>query len=484
MNQQFLQMKKFIFFTIFIFLIIFRIQAQQAKYVFYFIGDGMGLAHVAATEAYLAANENEMGFQKLSFTDFPATGFTTTHAENRLITGSAAAGTALATGKKTTINTIGMNGDRTRSLKTIAEEARDNGFKVGIISSVSIDHATPASFYAHQPKRNMYYEISLEMPKSGFDFFGGGGFADPFYNNSDTVSVFSLAPQMGYTFTTTKKDFYDLDHTSGKVIAAGTNIESSGALRYAIDQDDDDIPLEDFVEKGIELLDNENGFFIMCEEGKIDWASHGNDGATVIHNVLSLSKAVEKAVAFYEEHPGETLIVITADHETGGLALGWGGTHYESDLKLLELQKVSSSGFVNIADSLMEIPENRNYGFMMSLVEEYFGLGGETGLTLSPLELLMFSEAYAALAGTSTKSADEPGTDYGGYHEIAVTATRILNNRAGLSWGTWSHTAIPVPVFAIGVGQEMFSGYYDNTDIPKKIGKLMGFGEWSSGEME
>jgi alkaline phosphatase len=370
-----------------------------------------------------------------------------------------------------------MNGDRTTPLKTIAEEARDNGFKVGIISSVSIDHATPASFYAHQPKRNMYYQISLELAKSGFDFFGGGSFADPFYKNSDTVSVFSLAPQMGYTITTTKKDFYDLRPTSGKVIATGTNIESSGALRYAIDQDDEDIPLEDFVEKGIELLDNEKGFFIMCEEGKIDWASHGNDGATVIYNVLSLSKAVEKAVGFYKKHPDETLIVVTADHETGGFALGWAGTHYESDLKLLELQKISSSYFTKIADSLMTIPENQNYDFMMSLVEEYFGLGGETGLPLSPTELKMFSEAYAALSGTSTKSAEELGIDYGGYHEIAVTATRILNNRAGLSWGTWSHTAIPVPVFAIGTGQEMFNGYYDNTDIPKKIAKIMGFWE-------
>ena len=478
MNQQLVNLKKTLHLTIFAFLITFGVQAQHAKYVFYFIGDGMGLTHVAATEAYLAANENEMGFKKLSFTDFPATGFSTTHAKNRLITGSAAAGTALATGKKTTINTIGMNGDRTKPLKTIAEEARDNGFKVGIISSVSIDHATPASFYAHQPKRNMYYEISLDLSKSGFDFFGGGGFADPYYNNSDTVSVFSLAPQMGYTITTTREDFYKLNKKAGKVIATGTNIESSGALRYAIDQEDDDIPLEDFVEKGIELLDNKNGFFIMCEEGKIDWASHGNDAATVVHNVLSLSKAVGKAVDFYNKHPNETLIVITADHETGGLALGWAGTHYQSDLKLLELQKISSSRFTHIFDSLMETPENRNYDFTMTLVEKYFGLGGETGLTLSPLELKMFSNAYAALADTSTKSTEELGIDYGGYHEIAVTATRILNNRVGLSWGTWSHTAIPVPVFAIGAGQEMFNGYYDNTDIPKKIAKLMGLGEW------
>ena len=179
---------------------------------------------------------------------------------------------------------------------------------------------------------------------------------------------------------------------------------------------------------------------------------------------------------FYHKHPNETLIIITADHETGGLALGWAGTHYESDLKLLELQKKSSSYFTKIIDSLMKTPENRNYSFLMKLVEEYFGLGGETGLTLSAHEQKLFNGAYAALDCTSNKSDEELDIAYGGGNPIAVTAIRVLNNRAGLSWCTWSHTAIPVPVFAIGAGQEMFNGYYDNTDIPKKIEMLMELG--------
>ena len=476
MNQQLQQMKKFILLTIFVSLIIFHVQAQQAKYVFYFVGDGMGLAHVSATEAYLASINHTIGFEKLSFTDFPVTGFATTHAQNRLITGSAAAGTALSAGIKTTINTVGMDGGRENNLKSIAEKAKENGFKVGIISSVGIDHATPAAFYAHQPHRGNYYQISLELTTSGFDFFGGGGFGDPFNDNTATISVFDLAPQNGYTITTTREAFENLAPGSGKVISIGPVTESSGALRYAIDQDESDVPLEDFVGKAIEMLDNETGFFIMCEEGKIDWAAHSNDAATVVHNVISLSKSVEKALDFYHKHPNETLIIITADHETGGLALGWAGTHYESDLKLLELQKTSSYIFTNIIDSLMKIPENRNSDFLMKLVEEYFGLGGETGLTLSAHEQKLFNEAYAALEGTSNKSDEELYIAYNGSNPLTVTATRILNNRAGLSWCTWSHTAIPVPVFAIGAGQEMFNGYYDNTDIPKKIEVLMGLG--------
>jgi alkaline phosphatase len=448
------------------------LQAQQAKYVFYFIGDGMGPAHVALTEAYLAATEDEIGFQKLSFTDFPATGYATTYAENRLITGSAAAGTALACGQKTTINTIGMNGDRTRALKTIAEEARDNGFKVGIISSVSLDHATPASFYAHQPSRSMYYQISLELPKSGFNFFGGGGFADPYYDNSDTTSVFELAPQFEYTVTKTREAFKNLSPGNGKVIAMGQELGSSGDLPYAIDRSEEDIPLEDFVEKAVALLDNENGFFIMCEEGKIDWASHGNDGATVIQNVISLSMSVEKALDFYHQHPDETLIVVTADHETGGLSLGSREMAYDSDLKLLSGQKISAEKFSELADSLLNKNPNKDPGFesAMTLVEEYFGVGGSSGISLSNTELNRFEQAY----NNSILLANE----YGGYHPIAKLAIEILNSRAGIGWNSYSHTALPIPVYAIGAGQEIFNGYYDNTDIPKKIGELMGLGNW------
>jgi len=146
------------------------IMAQQAKYVFYFIGDGMGFAHIATTEAYLAEINGENGFEKLNFNGFPAVGIATNHAETRLITGSAAAGTSLATGHKTTINTISMDGPRETRLTTIAEEAKKHGLKVGIISSVSINHATPAVFYAHQPLRSNYYEIGLDLINSGFNF--------------------------------------------------------------------------------------------------------------------------------------------------------------------------------------------------------------------------------------------------------------------------------------------------------------------------
>ncbi len=448
--------------------------AQQAKYVFFFIGDGMGLAHIAASEAYLSTSQGKPGIEKMSFSEFPVTGFSTTHASNRFITGSAAAGTALSTGYKTSINTIAMDSAKLKPLTSIAERAKTEGFKVGIISSVSIDHATPACFYAHQPERNMYYEIALELPKSGFDFFGGGSFHSPF-DDENGVSAFDFAKQMGYNITRSREEFENLKTGDEKVYATGNVVELSGALRYVIDQTDNDLLLEEFVAKAIELLDNEKGFFVMCEEGKIDWASHGKDAVTMIHNVISLSKSVEEAIDFYNEHPNETLIVVTADHETGGLTMGHALTGYNSNFEILHAQKISAQTFTLLADSLFEINRNQNMGFAMQLMEDYFGLGGVSGIPLSEYEKTMLEDAYLISIGKMELNEDEKYLRYGGYFPLTATAIQILNNKAGISWTSWSHTGIPVPVFAIGAGSEMFNGYYDNTDIPKKIAKAMGF---------
>ncbi len=466
-----------LFLLFFLIILMLPAQAQKAKYVFFFIGDGMGLAAAATTQAYLAALNDTSGFQDLSFTAFPAFGMSTTHAGNRFITCSAAAGTALATGNKTSINTISMDSKRENKLVTIAEEVRDHGLKVGIISSVSIDHATPAVFYAHQPDRNMYYEISLDLGRSNFDYFGGGGFYQPFGKNGDaSISSYDFAKQNGYTITQTRDEFNNLTPASGKVIATGNVLESSGALRYLIDQTGEDIPLQDFVTKGIEMLDNKKGFFMMCEEGKIDWAAHSNDGASLVNNVLALDKAVKVAMDFYKKHPKETLIIVTADHETGGLAMGWAGTKYESNLGLLQNQKISMDYFSVLVDSIIKNTPDKVAALTatMTAINKYFGLDDETkNLQLKPEEKLMIETAFMETRGNVEKSKLVFFLEYGGSNPVAAVVVRILNNRAGLSWGTYSHTGIPVPVYAIGAGSELFDGYFDNTDIPKKIYKAM-----------
>jgi alkaline phosphatase len=470
-------MKIFAATTLLAFMLSIAVSAQHAKYVFYFVGDGMGLTHVAATEAYLAAIEGGTGFEKMNFSTFPAVGIATNHAENRLITGSAAAGTSLATGHKTTINTISMDGKRQNSLVTIAEKAHNRGFKVGIISSVSINHATPAAFYAHQPSRSNYYEISLDLINSGFNFFGGGGFNSPTGKNNDQPSAYLRAGEAGYTITYTIEEFERLQPGADRVIALGSVIESSGAMRYAIDQDDADIPLHRIVAKASELLENENGFFIMTEEGKIDWAAHANDATTVMLNIISLAEAVDVALDFYEKYPDQTLIVVTSDHETGGMTLGWAGTSYQTNPALLQKQTISSQNFTVLVDSLMKDELNHRFSLMMHLVNQYYGLGGDNGMPLSAHEMQLFKDAWDVMLGYSALNNDEKYLRYGGGNPLAATATRVLNNKAGIAWTTWSHTGAYVPVYAIGRGHELFNGYYDLTDIPKKIEEAMGIAE-------
>jgi len=257
------------------------------------------------------------------------------------------------------------------------------------------------------------------------------------------------------------------------VIAVGSIIESSGAIRFAIDQDEQDIPLDRFVAKASELLENESGFFMMVEEGKIDWAAHANDAATVIYNVISLADAVDQALKFYEKYPDETLIIVTSDHETGGMSLGWSGTGYDVNLSLLQLQKISSQNFAVLVDSLLDDPLNHRFGLIMEMVSRYYGLGGDSGLTLTDHENRLFKDAWDVVLGSSGLSAEEQQLRYGGGNPIAATATQVLNNRAGVGWTTWSHTGIYVPVYAIGQGHEHFTGSYDLTDIPKMIRKAM-----------
>jgi alkaline phosphatase len=249
--------------------------SDPPKYVFVFIGDGMGMPQINAAERYLAALEGEK-------------------------TGSAAAATAISTGQKTAIGVIAMDPSKTTSYKTVAEMAKERGMKVGIISSVSIDHATPAAFYAHQPSRSMYYEISIDLANSGFDYFGGGGLKRPTGKNKDKPSSIEMAERNGYTVVSNRSDFMALRPGVGKVLAYNAILDGSKALPYELDRDYNDISLAEYTAKAIELLDNRKGFFIMVEGGNIDWACHANDATASILDTFAFDEAVQEAVDFYQ----------------------------------------------------------------------------------------------------------------------------------------------------------------------------------------
>jgi alkaline phosphatase len=412
-------------------------ETGKAKYVFYFIADGMGLSQINATEAYRAAKKGKIGVEKLNFSQFPVFGMTTTYATNSLITDSAAAGTALATGNKTSFETLGMDATGKKVFRSIAEMAKDKGYKIGIITTSNIDDATPAVFYSHKPNREMYKEIDEDLLNSGFDLFAGG-WTQGFDIKEGLISK-------GYIYTDTKVQFKALKKSDKKYFLACPYLDA-GSCRYSIDQTDKDISLSEFTSKAVELLDNPKGFFVMIEGGKIDWANHGNDFATAMKDILALEKAVATALEFYKRHPNDTLIVFTSDHETGGFSFGSRELKYKSELKELDKQKVSNYALE------LQFKKAREFSELKSYVEANFSL-------------IMDAKQEQKLIDAFNKH-DE-------WH-FTGEVTRAANSKAGLSWTTNAHTGASVGVFAKGVGEDSFRGYIDNTDVAKAIIKIMG----------
>jgi alkaline phosphatase len=356
-------------------------QGAQAKYVFLFIGDGMALAQVSAAEIYTRALVGrEPGFNRLGFTQFPAQGIATTYDSSSIITDSASAITAIATGNKTLSGVINMDVGKTKKFKTIAEYAKDNGMKVGVVTTVSLDHATPAGYYAKVPSRSDYYDISLQLVASGFDYFGGGGFLQPKGKNGDKPDIIDLAKKNGYTFVNSVAAFRALTPSAGKVLAVNPTLQDSMAMPYEIDRDSRDLSLADYVSKGIELLDNPKGFFFAVEGGKIDWACHANDAAASINDTLALDRAITRAVEFQKKHPEETLIIVTGDHETGGMSIGFAGTQYSTFFEKVFLQQGS---YVAFNDNVLTPYKKRNtlatakLNDLLPTIKDFFGIDYE-----------------------------------------------------------------------------------------------------------
>jgi len=458
-------------------------EGQQPKYIFFFIGDGMSLPQVNMTKAayfmkdYRLDKKPEFGNKPMNITKLPVTGIATTYASNRFITESAAAGTALSTGIKTSCGTVGMSPDHKENYRNIAEMARDKGMKVGIVSSVSIDHATPACFYAHVTDRGKYNLIASQMAISGFDYFGGGfakGQEEYSHNPDGKLNIIEQMTNAGYEVVSDIEKMKSLQ-PGKKYWAYNPDYTSGASLKYEIDQPKDYFGLAEFTELGIRLLENEKGFFMMIESGKIDWACHSNDAVTTAHEVVALDESVGKALEFYNKHPEETLIIITGDHETGGLTMGYAGTHYESVFEILNYQKVS---YENFSEKVWNWKKDSTMtkSVVMDSISYYFGINDTAShpkLKLTDYEEELLNDAYEITFGLQEKKKNEETyLKYGGHNPLTVTLTHILNQKAGLDWASYSHTAVPVPIYAIGAGAENFTGQLDNTDIPKRIMKL------------
>ena len=448
-------------------------KAQQAKYVFYFIGDGMGLNQVNTTEMYLGEQQGRIGTEPLCFASFPVAGMATTFSASNSITDSSAGGTALATGVKTYNGAIGVDANKERVM-SVAERAKRAGKKVGVTTSVSIDHATPAAFYGHQPDRSMYYEIALQLPETGFDFYAGSGFLKPArtFDKKDAPSIYPIIEQAGYTIARGIDEYQAKAGDADKMVLIQKDGTDASSLPYAIDRNEGDMTLAQITESAIDFLsrDNKKGFFLMVEGGKIDWACHSNDPATMVKEVIDMDNAVRVAYEFYKKHPKETLIVITADHETGGLGLG--NSNYTLNLKSLDCQKQSVDLLSRAITDLRKAKGNKaTWEDVKALLTERMGFWGELTPTWEQEKMLRdeFESSFVrnkVVFEESLYSKTEP---------LAAVAKKVLSQMSKLGWTTGSHSAEYVPVFAVGAGSKLFMGKMDNTDIPKRIAKAAGY---------
>ncbi|MBQ6871116.1 MAG: alkaline phosphatase [Bacteroidales bacterium] len=325
--------------TLFVFSSCCRTSEKKAKYVFYFIGDGMGFSHIALAEAYNAAKDGKIGSEPLCFTQFPVMGMATSYSASNMITCSSAAGTALSTGFKTNNGMLGVAPDTTE-LESIAYKIHDAGYKVGIMTSVTIDHATPGAFYANSAARSDYYAIAAQLPESGFEFFGGGGFQG-LKKEDGRKPIYEIVAENGYEVAFGKEEYEAKKDSAEKIIYFQNKERAAEVLPYAFLRGEGDISLADVVTEAIEFLDNDKGFFIMAEGGQIDWAAHANDITNTIHEIIDFDEAIQVAYEFYLKHPDETLIVVTADHETGGVTLGR-TKGYTFDLSLVPEKALSA----------------------------------------------------------------------------------------------------------------------------------------------
>ena len=417
---------------------------KHPKYIFLFIGDGM------AAPQRMTANEFsvKMGKGVLAINQMPFHATTRTSSHDSLVTDSAAAATAIACGTKTKNGMIGVDAEG-RRLQSVAEAARDKGRKVGIITSVTLNHATPAGFYGHRLNRSQYYDLGLDMIASGFDFFGGGGIADFDRGKTD---IFTLAGKAGYKTVAGKNGLQQLK-TGEKVIALACLRDQ--AMPYELDRNADVPSLADITAKAIEVLqDDPDGFFIMVEGGAIDWAGHANEAAANLREVLALDAAVKEALKFYHKHPDETLIVVTGDHETGGMTMGFAGSGYAMYMERLIHQKCSVKKF----DEMLKAVPQITFDEAKKMLTDNFGFKFD-GDSSDPMfvksnELKQLQNAFAK-------------------NNLANAAKLIMNRKAGIGWTSGAHTALPVLTTSIGCGAEKFTGFFENTAVSTKLKSLL-----------
>lgn len=438
--------------------------AQQApKYVFFYIGDGMGMQPVMTAQTYnrqILQND-----EPLLMMQFPVASWSMTYSASSPITDSAAAGTALATGSKTINGMLGVTPD-TVAVTAVARQLKDEGWGVGIITSVYADDATPGAQYAHVASRKMYYDIDVQAAKSGYDFIAGAGLKGLVDKDGAPTDIPVIMTENGVQMVRGKEGINMIN--SEKVVLLSEEGMPDYNIGYTIDSIPQALTLPLITETCLKHLEKmtPDRFYMMVEGGNIDHALHANDAAAAITEILNFDEALKVAYDFYLRHPDETLIIVTADHDTGGMS----HVNARDGLDALRYVKVSKEEFSNYCKAILRSRMVYLWQDMKQYLSENFGLF--THIAVSPQEeeelISKFNETFEM-----RNSADQE-TLYASFNAFAVAVFDLVNQAAGTLFTTTGHSGNPVPVFAVGVGSDQFKGVNNNTDLPVILRRILG----------
>ena len=447
------------------------INAQDnPKYIFYFIGDGMGMGHVLATQTYnRMILENE---EPLLMMQFPVTGVLTTYSSSSPVTDSAAAGTALASGYKTKNGMLGMDTDSI-AVESIASQLFAEGYGVGLVTSVPPDDATPGAFYAHVPYRGMFYDITVQAAQCGYQFLGGSKLRGTKDENGNPNDLLDILKQ------------YNVDYVQGLNAARASTSErilmvnpegiENSQIGYTVDSIPGALTLPEMTEVCLSHLEKwcPEKFFMMVEGGNIDYAGHANDGGAAIKETINFNDALKVAYDFYNDHPKETLIIVTADHDTGGLAIGSQFTGYNMQPQYIDYQKISKERFNEECKAILRSRRVFTWNDMRDMLKEQLGFWGGVPVTEKQTALLedKFNKTF------ELRNSEDQKTLYQNFDEFSTAVFHIFNEICGIGWVTNNHTGNYVPVYAIGVDAEKFAGIHDNTNIPEILRDITGVGK-------
>lgn len=443
----------------------------QPKYIFYFIGDGMGVVPVIATTEWNRTVYN--GQRPLTMTQFPIAGYCTTYSVSGSITDSAAAGTALSTGHKTINGMLGVTPDSV-PVYSMANVLKDNGYGVGVVTTVFGDDATPGAFYAHVPSRKMTYDIDCQFIDGKVDFLACAnlkGMKDSKGNPTDIKDKYAK---------NNIKVVYSLDElakvdkkSANKIVLIEPNPFNDSNVGFTMDSIPGMLTITQMTQACLDnmLEKSPDKFFMMVEGGNIDHALHSNDAGTAMTEIYKFDEAIQIAYNFYLQHPDETLIVITADHDTGGMVIGRGGKYY-ADFNAINRQTISKDMLSLDCKAMLTSRSIIRWEDM----QEYLTakLGFWTDVKLSDAQTQRIKEAFDKSFGKRNEIKDEK-TLYASHMGFAVEVYKVLDEVSRISWSTSGHSGNPVPVFAIGKGAEVFSSLNNNIEIPAKILNLAGY---------